>query len=63
MFLFIAVASDTKVFIVELELLLRWLSLIEEGVTERKNEHADSSQAVCSRISTSKDQLFNKLTL
>ena len=45
MFLFIAVASDTKVFIVELELLLRWLSLIEEGVIERKNERADSSQS------------------
>jgi len=63
MFLFIAVASDTKVFIVELELLLRWLSLIEEGVIERKNKHADSSQRVCCRISSSKDQLFNKLTL
>ena len=45
MFLFIAVASYMKVFIVELELLLRWLSLIEEGVIERKNEHADSSKS------------------
>ena len=43
MFLFIAVASDTQVFIVALELLLRWLSLTEGG--DRKNEHADSSQS------------------
>jgi len=58
------VASDTQVFIVvTLELLLRWLSLKKRGVIDRKNEHADSSQRVCSRISTSKDQLFNKLTL
>jgi len=40
-----AVASDTQVFIVVLELLLRWLSLIEVGVIDRKNEHADSSQS------------------
>ena len=42
-FLFVAVASDMQVFIVALELLLRWLSLTE-GVIDRKNVHADSSQ-------------------
>jgi len=41
-----AVASETQVFIVTLELFLRWLFVDRRGGGEidRKNEHADSSQ-------------------
>jgi len=40
-----------------LELFLKWLFFDRGGKIYRKNEYADSSQAVSSRISTSKESV------
>ena len=60
---FMAVASDTQVFTVALELLLKWLLLTKGGGLIERTSMQIRVKAVCSRILTSKDQLFNNLTL